>query len=442
MNATAPLVHLVRAPRSAIVHVSRSGELTACGRDVADTWSSELLETAGALERTTCDRCRAYGWTLPQAPATRTVVAKLDRGRAIVRVDEQPAQLEDLAVDRTPLTLLVVPCSGAKLEQPAPARDLYRGTLTTMGLAACSVVEGSAEHGTGHAGVRTMILSALHGLLDLDTVVAPYDVRMGASESISTAELANQLRATGATRLVALTPNAYTNALRAACELAGVQLVAALEGCRGIGDQRGRLAQLRRSGGYGAGLGLETRRTVQLHADALAEDRARTAAAAAISTDEQLRDRLMAGGASPERAQMVVDARNQLQRELTAAAPAIARALEDEQAQELQHLMDDDLLSLCGARGPRNGYLRVTPVLADVTCPDCRTMIPGWLNQLHGEALREDVAHDAAVSAAEELTPELLARCMDRPHPPQNPMPRQLRSRMRQERTLSLVPPR
>lgn len=363
MNVTTPAAwFLIRAPRSTVTHVSRHGEQTLCRREVRDTWGTELLELAGAKDAATCTACRAgaeialmhqrqvrpsdtYAENLPAQPAT--------------------VQLEELPVDRTPLTLLVVPCSGAKLDQPAPARELYRGTLTTMGLAACAVVEGSAEQQSGHVGTRTMILSALHGLLELDTIVEPYDVRMGASDSISTQQLADQLRATGATRLVALTPNAYTNALRAACELAGVQLVAALEGCRGIGEQRGRLAQLRRSGGYGAGLGLETRRTAQLHADALAEDRARTAAAA-------------------------------------------------QDAQRLVHLLSNDLLDACGTSvAGRDGYHHFTPVHADVTCPRCLELIPELMDQAHAEALAEDAAHDAAMEKAEPLTPELLERCAD-----------------------------
>ena len=428
MSSTTTLVHLVRAPRSAIVHVSVRGELTLCHRMVADTWSSELIEPAGAQDTTTCAACCA-GMDL-----------MLMRVRQLEQLPVEPEPAAELPVDRTPLTLLVVPCSGKKLDRPAPARELYRGTLTTMGLAAADVIVGSDEWVTGHAGCRAMILSALHGLVEPEQVLAPYDVRMGDPDSITAGALALQLAATGATRVVALTPSAYTAALRAACELAGVELVAAFEGLRGIGDQRGLLAALRRSGGYGAEHGrllqLETRRMVQLHADALAEDRARTAAAApAISTDEQLRDRMLAGGASPERAQMVVDARNQLQRELTAAAPAIARALED--APELAHLMDDSLLALCGAHGPRNGYLHVTPTPADVTCPDCQAMLPGWMRQQHSEALAENVAHDAAMETAEPLNAYLARLDLGQPRLPQT-----LRTMAQTQRRLSLVPPR
>jgi hypothetical protein len=131
---------------------------------------------------------------------------------------------------------------------------------------------------------------------------------------------------------------------------------------------------------------------------------------AAISTDEQLRDRLLAGGASPERAALVVAARNQLQRELTAAAPAIARALEDEPH---PHPCP------CGC------HLGPAP---DLTVERCRQPLAGtggepcqapaghdgrghdatgqpWshctvLERDHADALEEDAAHDAAVAAA------------------------------------------
>jgi hypothetical protein len=271
MNTTTRL--MVASPRGTLTHLSRHGELTLCGRQVPATWLQEPVTDGRTVS---CASCTAA------APIS-------NRHRAPEPVEQEPAVEEtpaQLPVDRAPLTLLVVPCSGAKLDTPAPARELYRGTLTTMGLAACSVIEGSAEFITGHAGTQTMILSALHGLLELDTVVAPYDVTMGGSGAITAEQLALQLVRTGATRVVALTPNRYTDALAAACELAGVQLVRAFDGCRGIGDQRGRLAQLRRSGGYGTTWGLETRRTAQAHADALAEDWARTAAAVQLVSPE------------------------------------------------------------------------------------------------------------------------------------------------------------
>jgi hypothetical protein len=181
------------------------------------------------------------------------------------------------AVPATPHTVLVVPCSGKKLDHAAPARELYRGTLTTMGLAA------AASIAQAHVGTSTLILSALHGLLDPELVVAPYDLRMGDPGSVDTDTLADQLQQAGATRVVALTPGTYTAALAAACEAAGLELVAPLAGSRGIGEQRGRLAQLRRGAGLGrpgqpggspVDLGLETRRVAADHALALEQYRA------------------------------------------------------------------------------------------------------------------------------------------------------------------------
>lgn len=299
MNTT----HLmVSSPRGTRTHLSRHGELTLCGRQIPATW---LQEPCTAERTVSCTSCAVTGG-LP-APAGQPVAVQLE--------DEElamPERRDDAG------TLLVVPCSGVKLDTPAPAGQLYRGTLATMGLAACAVIVRDPEDPNpraGHVGARTMILSALHGLIDPDRVLEPYDVRMGDVASITTAQLADQLRATGARRVVAFTPSAYTQALQAACDLAGLELVAAFAGLRGIGEQRGLLAALRRSGGYGpqhrALLRLESAVMAAAHAEALQED--------ANRRDPAMRA-LLAAGFTPARAQEVLDVRNRLGRELAAIA--------------------------------------------------------------------------------------------------------------------------
>jgi len=65
-------------------------------------------------------------------------------------------------------TVGLISCSSAKLAHPAPARELYCSPLFRLSLShaegACSVV---------------YVLSALHGLVELDTVIAPYNRRIG-----------------------------------------------------------------------------------------------------------------------------------------------------------------------------------------------------------------------------------------------------------------------
>lgn len=64
--------------------------------------------------------------------------------------------------------LIVVGCGRAKLDRPAPARELYTGNLFR---AARQYAEAS--------GAEWKILSALHGLIDPAVVIGPYDYRIG-----------------------------------------------------------------------------------------------------------------------------------------------------------------------------------------------------------------------------------------------------------------------
>lgn len=140
----------------------------------------------------------------------------------------------------TPRRLTVVPCSGAKLDRPAPAAALYTGSWHRLAASAARALGGPWA-----------ILSAEHGLLDPDAVVAPYDRRMGAPGAVTAERLADQLLAWDAHQLVALTPGDYTRALVAGAEQASalasltVQVVTPLAGAGGVGVQRGRLAALR-----------------------------------------------------------------------------------------------------------------------------------------------------------------------------------------------------
>ncbi len=66
-----------------------------------------------------------------------------------------------------PKTIVVVGCGKLKMNHAAPARDLYTGQLFR---AAREWAEANAD--------AWCILSAKHGVIDPDTVVEPYDVRM------------------------------------------------------------------------------------------------------------------------------------------------------------------------------------------------------------------------------------------------------------------------
>ncbi|MGI8307044.1 DUF6884 domain-containing protein [Saccharopolyspora hattusasensis] len=132
--------------------------------------------------------------------------------------------------------LLVVPCGRAKLNHPAAARLLYRSAHFRFVLAG---VERAA------VGAPVRILSALHGLVSPDTVLAPYDVTMGDSGSVVADRLAAQLAAEHAREVVAYLPRAYLARLAEAAALTGECVVRdAYDGCRGIGEQRAVITRL------------------------------------------------------------------------------------------------------------------------------------------------------------------------------------------------------
>jgi hypothetical protein len=199
---------------STTVLLSRGGLVPIDG-EAAAARAIEVLTAAGFVAARTADRWPTLLVTLPDPDA--------------VELDE-PAAAE-------PATLVVVNCTAAKADEPRPAGELYLGASYLFARGAADALAARTP------GARVVILSALHGLLELDAVVAPYDVTFGDAGAITVDRLAAQLA--GVTRVVALTPNRYTAALAAAADAAGVALEVPLAGCRGIGEQRGRLARIR-----------------------------------------------------------------------------------------------------------------------------------------------------------------------------------------------------
>jgi hypothetical protein len=135
----------------------------------------------------------------------------------------------------------VIPCSGAKLQQVAPARDLYQGTMFHHTLTAA---EQTAAADRAELGLQTriLVLSAKHGLIDLDEPVAPYDCRMGDAESVSVEQLTEQAQLLGmdweSDEVWCLLPNAYLERLDAALRVLDVYAHDVYEANRGVGDQR------------------------------------------------------------------------------------------------------------------------------------------------------------------------------------------------------------
>lgn len=119
--------------------------MIAAQRKVFIPWMDSGNDTVAELAE--CD-------TIEQAQAA----AKAD-GRELLEIETEwraPRQ-----------TVILVSCCGAKLAQPAPARDLYQSQLFK---AARRYAEAS-----GH---QWMILSAKYGAVHPDDVIAPYDQRL------------------------------------------------------------------------------------------------------------------------------------------------------------------------------------------------------------------------------------------------------------------------
>lgn len=129
------------------------------------------------------------------------------------------------------LAAVIIPCGGQKLDRPAPAGELYVGSYHREARrAADAIVE--------HAGGRVLILSAKHGLLELDQVVEPYEQVMGKPGSISRMALTGQVMDLGLLRqhVVVLAGGAY----RAAALSCWPFAYTPLDGSRGIGDHKAR----------------------------------------------------------------------------------------------------------------------------------------------------------------------------------------------------------
>lgn len=151
--------------------------------------------------------------------------------------------------------LIVVACGATKLDHPAPAETLYcSGHFALMLRAARSEAADTARVCGGSAGVA--ILSALHGLVDPTTLLAPYNLKMGQPGSITAPRVAAQLRAIAPNEIVAMLPAAYLRVLTDAvgtlddAGLAGIAVLDAFEAAPGIGYQRGVAASLLRTAGH------------------------------------------------------------------------------------------------------------------------------------------------------------------------------------------------
>lgn len=131
-------------------------------------------------------------------------------------------------------TYIIIPCGGAKAPEASPARDLYTGSSFRLALTA-------AEVEAAECGAEILILSAKHGLISPDQIIAPYDVKMGDTGSISADAVATQAEAAGIVwgcDVYAFLPAAYFRVLDEALRTHDVYAADVYEADAGIGYQR------------------------------------------------------------------------------------------------------------------------------------------------------------------------------------------------------------
>ncbi len=144
------------------------------------------------------------------------------------------------------IPFVVIPCGGSKLETAAPAAELYTGSMFKDAL-------NTARTMTTDDNIR--ILSALHGLIKLSDIVAPYDVKMGDADSITNDKLRRQVEwlidenGTVDHEIHTLLPRRYYDSIWAAVHTVNRRHTFPMRnhfaGCAGIGYQKAALKALR-----------------------------------------------------------------------------------------------------------------------------------------------------------------------------------------------------
>lgn len=150
-------------------------------------------------------------------------------------------------------TIIVIPCAAEKAEIASAARALYTSANFANTLAAAELEAIDTERVCG-TSTKVMILSAKHGLIELDAIVAPYNTKMGEAGDIDAAAIAAQLAELAPSAIISLLPAAYRNRLAAAVaeinddeDAQWIDMMDTYEDAPGIGYQRGVVGSLKRT---------------------------------------------------------------------------------------------------------------------------------------------------------------------------------------------------
>ena len=133
---------------------------------------------------------------------------------------------------------VIIPCGNTKLSTAAPASEFYTGSMFQDSLRTARKL---------FSDDRIYVMSAKHGIVPLDRVLEPYDVKLGMEGSIDARTLADSLDEAGIEgTITSLLPKMYDQLFTEAA--AGkFEIDHHFEGSRGIGDQKARLSKLRDS---------------------------------------------------------------------------------------------------------------------------------------------------------------------------------------------------
>lgn len=161
-----------------------------------------------------------------------------DRGRVVpldlvIRHAKPDELIEDFFAAKAPI--VVIPCGAQKLDSPAPAGMMYVGQQHRLARQAADTLARNLD-------ARVLILSAKYGLLDLDTVIEPYDMTIGHPDAVTSLDVARQLIGMDARTIIALTPRDYTALLRGRV---GTRVEERLAGTSSIFEQRSILAKVK-----------------------------------------------------------------------------------------------------------------------------------------------------------------------------------------------------
>jgi hypothetical protein len=183
-----------------------------------------------------------------------------DRSPALSPVPEKAPTPQDALLTNTTAGMneradyAIIPCSASKLDVAAPAAELYTGSMFKDALATARKL---------FSDDKIFIMSAKHGLVSLDTVLEPYDLQINEPGSVKWNDISVQLRDLGIDgKVLSLLPKNYQAVLARSLEGFGkgapsrpfnIQLENLYEGSKGIGEQKGRLSQLRQEAEAAAG---------------------------------------------------------------------------------------------------------------------------------------------------------------------------------------------